>query len=706
MTESDKIFKKGEYIDMFHSYKVLDFLGGGGFGLVYLVASNRDKKIYAFKSLRDEFKQNSQVQERFKNECHIWISLDSNPYLVRAYAIENIICKKLVRKLFIILEYVKPDKNGINSLEGYLKHKPPNLNQSLRWAIQICYGMEYAYSKGIKAHRDIKPSNILISNGENVKVADFGLAGIVKPTKTISGIKLSIHNDKVGCSYQTREGVGFGTPYYMSPEQFTNAEECNESSDIYSFGIVLYQMATEGNLPFVTSLPKDDSEKETIRFWNEMYMLHRKTPVPKIISPLSPIIYRCLEKSPIDRYFTFKDIRRDLELLLKKQTGEFIIISEKEDISSVDWHKKGRSLDTLGKFHEAIDCFNKGLNIDVKNADLWLYKGDSLMSIGKYQDAIDCYDKVLEINSIKCESAKIALTRKARVYKKLNNHKLTMTCFDKMIEIDPNDGSVWYDKAELFLRIGNHKEAISCYDRSIEITAMDTESCELGLYSMRCEDKAKALNDIGKYQEAITYYNKAIENNPFPQAAWFHKGVALINAGKKEEGRACLNKALELSGTSLMFWFSEGWRLLDLGCYKESLMCFDQIIAINPSFEEAWHKKGIALYMLDKYRESIVCFNEILEINLSYVNAYYSKGKALIKVGKHIEAVDCYNRALEINPMYIEAWYNKGIAEDHLGLRQAAMYSYKNFIDLNPPQYAKQIEYARKRLRESERSCE
>ena len=80
-------------------------------------------------------------------------------------------------RLYIAMEYIAPNEEGLNSLEGYLQRRPPDLAQSLRWAIQVCHGMEYAYSKGVRAHRDLKPANIMISQDMTAKITDFGLAG-------------------------------------------------------------------------------------------------------------------------------------------------------------------------------------------------------------------------------------------------------------------------------------------------------------------------------------------------------------------------------------------------------------------------------------------------------------------------------------------------------------------------------------------------
>jgi serine/threonine-protein kinase len=310
-------YKKGDVIGQ--KYEVYGVLGAGGFGIVYLVYSPKSEGVYALKTLRDEYLADTQTRERFRKEASVWVDLERHPYLVRSYFVEEV-----AGRLFIVMEHIAPDEHGLNTIEGFLRQSPPDLTQSLRWGIQFCHGTEYANSKGIRCHRDIKPANIMTSQGKTVKITDFGLAGALGMAKAVSGIRLNVQQGVVGLSGQTIAGTGFGTPTHMPPEQFSDAASCDERSDIYSFGVVLFQMASRGQLPFLAPLPKVLAEAETARFWREMCHLHSEAAVPKLDSPLSHIIQGCLQKEPGKRYQSFKELRGDLEPLLRRMTGESI----------------------------------------------------------------------------------------------------------------------------------------------------------------------------------------------------------------------------------------------------------------------------------------------------------------------------------------------------------------------------------------------
>jgi len=113
---------------------------------------------YCFEDISRWIHDGHKTREQFKKEASVWVDLEFHPYIVGAIMWRN------KWPLYIGLEYIPPDENGLNTLDGYLRVKPPDLLQSLRWAIQFCYGMEYIYSKGVRCTGNISRRNIMIDN--------------------------------------------------------------------------------------------------------------------------------------------------------------------------------------------------------------------------------------------------------------------------------------------------------------------------------------------------------------------------------------------------------------------------------------------------------------------------------------------------------------------------------------------------------------
>jgi len=641
-----KPYKKGDFIGP--TYKVYDVLGMGGFGIVYLVYSHAIESVYALKTVRDEYLGDAQTRDRFKKEAQVWIDLDRHPYLVRAYYVVEI-----SGRLFIAMEYIAPNEQGLNTLHDYLNRRPPDLAQSLRWAIQFCYGMEYAYSKGIRAHRDIKPANIMIGQDKVVRISDFGLAGVIGLSKAMVGIKVDIQQDEVGFSCQTMEGTGFGTPTHMPPEQFTNAAECDERSDIYSFGIVLYQMATGGKLPFLATLPKDNSDEESMRFWREMYVLHGQASIPKLNSPLFSIIQRCLEKEPRRRYQSFKELRLDLETILKQLTMEVVKVPEQKETEAWEWKIKGMSLVTVGKSEEAIVCFDRALEIASEDAYIWVLKGNELGKLGEPIKAIACYDRALQINP----KLAMAWIEKGVSLRHLDKHQ-AIACCSKAIEIDPMNAYAWRAKGDtLYFFLRNHHEAIASYDRALEIDPKNASAWF---------SRGAALFDLGNPHEAIVCYNHMIEINPFDASAWFGKGVALRALGQDLEAIACYDKALETDPKNANIQSYKGGTLAKLDRHREAIACFDLSLEIDPKNADIWMRKGDELFKLDKLMEAMACYDQVLKINPIDASAWHGKGAALYGLGKDREAINAFRNFIKFAPPKYDGLIEqaKGIIKD------------------------------------------
>jgi serine/threonine protein kinase len=404
MTEN--YYKVGDYIE--DRYRVVRVLQGA-MGKVYVAFDIALDQTVAIKTFITQGTKDSFASDMFFSEAHIWIMLERHPNIVQArssFLVDGI--------PFLIVEYV--DGGDLNRL---IKKGAVDIRIALILALQFCAGAEYAYRKVGLVHRDIKPANLLLTSNGRLKITDFGLS-------------------RIGGAAQAK-GIIAGTPMYMPPEQWIDAEAVTKQSDIYSFGIVLYEMLT-GLPPFKGSN------------WQEFRRAHAETPAPDprslnptIPADLSAIVMKCLEKNPVHRFFHYDDLADQLKRVLRVHAGA--IVAEEFDAD-------------FSKFSSPAEVLNSG---------------DSLFNIGKYQEALGYYDQLLELDA---KAAKF-WQRKAETLRRLRKHAESELYFDRALTIEPSNLDAIRGYVRCLIEMGRQEDAIKICSPALALNPDDRELLKL-----------------------------------------------------------------------------------------------------------------------------------------------------------------------------------------------------------------------------------
>lgn len=315
------------------------------------------------------------------------------------------------------------------------------------------------------------------------------------------------------------------------------------------------------------------------------------------------------------------------------------------------------------KLNDACYFYEKTLELEPQTIETMLNKANTLAFLGspktvyKEQEeferdfelswqAIDLYDRIIEIGL----SSAAAWSNKGCLLNEMGKPEEALEACEKALETDPDLELAWMNKGDCLIVLGRLDEAVDAYDEALKI---DPENP--GAWC----GKAYILFAMGEVKESLEACEKGLEKNPEYWGLWLNKGNALYFSGRQEEAQEAYDRALELNPQFAMAWMNKGNIYKEAGEVDKALEAYNTALSIDPHYSVLWFKKGNLYYNLEKYEEAIYAYDKCLEIDPESEYAWLNKAYALYYLGRYEDSLEATDKVIEINPQSSGAWFNK-----------------------------------------------
>ena len=651
--------------EMLSRYKITGMLGEGGMGVVYRAEDSELGREGALKLLPAEMADNPKRLERFRREAKAVAALN-HPNIVTIHSIESVEATH-----FLTMELV-----GGESLDHIVPPGGLPLAKVFEIAIPLADALSTAHERGI-VHRDFKPGNVMVTAENRVKILDFGLAKLVEdPDGETGDPALTAVPTEL-----TAEGMVMGTAPYMSPEQ-VEGRAMDHRTDIFSFGIVLYEMAT-GRRPFagdtsaalVSSILRDSPP--TVTEINEMLPRH-----------LARIIQHCLEKDPETRYQSAKDVRNELKSLRREvDSGVATTGSGATPISAAPKPSGAKKYGVLAAVGLAA--------IVILAAGWWLGRGSERPSSVENQEGA-----VLGANAAvvaRGEMPSVAVLPFTNLSADPENEYFTDGLTEELINslanveglLVPARTSVYalketnLDIQEIGRRLGvdNILEgSVRKAGNQLRISAQlikvaDGFNLWSETYDREFSDVFVIQDEIaGNIVEALQLTLSPVEKQAlrserttdFKAYEFYLRGRGHYRRRTRadfESAREMFQNAIEIDSGYALAWagiadtYTEFWRNYE--STEENLTHAEEAsreaVELDPNLAEAHAARGFALGQRQLYDEAAEEFRRAMELNPRLFEAYYYYGTVAFSAGRLETAAEMFEKATEVAPDEIRA---------------------------------------------------
>jgi serine/threonine protein kinase len=458
----------------------------------------REEPEFAVKSIVAAQAWDRGLSARFEREASIWLSLPPHPHIVEVFTL-----MRDSNQYLLMMEYM-PGGDLRRLMESGLLEP----TRAVRFARQICAGLEFLHARGI-IHRDIKPANILLSKDDQVKISDLGIArasaATLAPAADAEGAATAepTNDDEPASSSPTVHAI-LGTIPYMAPEQFLG-ERATEKSDQFSVGIVLYEMLT-GLRPFSRNAAASDEFP----------------PLRGELGVFQPLLERALNKAPELRYPSISEFSRALEAAAQQAYGDRVSFElppvHDRELDPNYWNNKGFALARLDRYEESLECYERARSLDPDDWSTHTNMAVALRRLKRPEEALTSDERAMEL-----------------------------------LAVHPADGQGW---------IAHHSYAssLNSLDRGADALRVAREGCERypnhAMMARAFVQIAAAQKLVAEREWGLEQLAKAHEADTGigSDGRWCFSGIDLCQQGFIEEGLVVFQRAVERYPESGLLW--------------------------------------------------------------------------------------------------------------------------------------------------------